>query len=253
MADIYAACVTLLRGDLNEAQQLAEQGTHLATRQGSLMYITMGRVVQGCLAVRGADCETGLNILKKALPDYRATSAQIFLPVFLSFLAEALSRCGKIEEAFATIAEALRLTATGLEVFWEAELYRLKGELTLQQERQKAKGKIPKAKVLHPQSHIPDPQSEAEACFHQAIEIARRQEAKSLELRAVMSLVRLRQQQAAQSETRNTEHGARPMQHATRNTLEEARRQVSAIYHWFTEGFDTKDLQEARALLNELG
>jgi predicted ATPase len=131
IAAIYAAFVALLRGDLNEAQQLAEQGTHLATQHGFPMDIAMGRVVQGCLAVRGADFETGLNILKKALPDYRATSAQTFLPVFLSVLAEALSRCGKNEEAFATIAEALRLAATSLEVFWEAELYRIKGELTL--------------------------------------------------------------------------------------------------------------------------
>jgi predicted ATPase len=85
--------------------------------------------------VRGADLETGLNILKKGLLDYGATSAQTFLPVFLSLLAEALSRCGKREEAFATIAEALRLTETSLDVFWEAELYRIKGELILAQSR----------------------------------------------------------------------------------------------------------------------
>jgi predicted ATPase len=68
------------------------------------------------------------------LQDYHATSAQIFLPVFLAVLAEALSRCGEREEAFATIAEAFRLSETTLEVLWEAELYRIKGELLLAQE-----------------------------------------------------------------------------------------------------------------------
>ena len=83
----------------------------------------------------------------------------------------------------------------------------------------------------------PDRQSEAEACFLKAIEIARRQEAKSLELRAVMNLVRLRQQQTPP--------------HASPTMLNEARTMLSKIYGWFTEGFDTTDLQEAKALLNQ--
>ena len=78
---------------------------------------------------------------------------------------------------------------------------------------------------------------EAEACFLKAIEIARKQQAKSLELRAVMSLARLRQQQ---------------WQHEARTKLDEAHQMLSEIYHWFTEGFDTKDLQEAKALLDSL-
>ena len=72
---------------------------------------------------------------------------------------------------------------------------------------------------------------EAEACFHKAIEIARKQQAKSLELRAVMSLSRLWQQQGKK---------------------DEARQMLAKVYNWFTEGFDTKDLQEAKALLEEL-
>jgi adenylate cyclase len=73
----------------------------------------------------------------------------------------------------------------------------------------------------------------------------RKQQAKSLELRAVMSLVRLRQQQARDHTTRNTQHDARHM-------LDEAHRMLSEVYNWFTEGFDTKDLQEAKALLDSL-
>ena len=89
-------------------------------------------------------------------------------------------------------------------------------------------GQLP---VPHPQSLTPNPQAEAEACFHKAIEIARRQQAKSLELRAVMSLSRLWQQQGKK---------------------DEARKLLAEIYGWFTEGFDTVDLQDAKALLDEL-
>jgi len=81
------------------------------------------------------------------------------------------------------------------------------------------------------QSPTPNPQQEAEACFHKAIEVARRQQAKSLELRAVMSLARLWQQQGKKKQ---------------------ARKMLAEIYGWFTEGFDTADLQEAKALLDEL-
>jgi len=223
IADIDAAILALLRGDLSEAHQLADQGVRRAMEHGSSLYSALGMMVQGCIAVQGGDRETGLTTLKKALQDYRATSAHNLLPVFLSFLAEALSRCGKSEAAFASIAEALRLSETTLEVCWEAELYRVKGELTLQQQFkvQSSEFKVPK----------PHAEAEAEACFLKAIEIAHQQEAKLLELRAVMSLSRLWQQQGKQ--------------HAARNIL-------SKIYGWFTEGFDTKNLQEAKTLLQEL-
>jgi adenylate cyclase len=88
-------------------------------------------------------------------------------------------------------------------------------------------------------------EQEAEKCFQKAISTAQKQQAKSLELRAVMSLVRLRQQQAMPYESRTT-------QHETRTKFAEAHRMLSEVYHWFTEGFDTKDLREAKALLDEL-
>jgi predicted ATPase len=208
-----------------------------------MMYLAMGKVVQGCLAVRSGDFETGVNTLKNALPDYCATSARSLLSVFLSFLAEGLSRCGKSEEAFATLAEALKISETSLEVYWEAELYRLKGEMTLQSRTslrqvqpkfktsQEEKGKRQKAKLTNPQPLTPSPHSEAEACFQKAIEVARNQGAKSLELRAVMSLARLWRQQGKHHEARAT---------------------LSEIYGWFTEGFETADLKDARTMLKEL-
>ena len=113
-------------------------------------------------------------------------------------------------------------------------MYRLKGELLLAQEglRPQAKGSREKTK-------------EAEGCFLRAIEIAQQQQAKSLELRAVMSLVRLQQQQTTQRAIRNTQDGSR-------TTLAEAHRMLSDVYHWFTEGFETQDLQKAKALIEEV-
>ena len=105
--------------------------------------------------------------------------------------------------------------------------------------------KSQKSKITDPRSLTPDPQAEAEACFLKAIDIARHQEAKSLELRAVMSLARLWQQQTTHDVSRITRH-------ESHNKLEEAHTMLSAVYGWFTEGFDTKDLQEAEALLEEL-
>jgi predicted ATPase len=165
------------------------------------------------------------------LSEYQALGTQQLIPFFLSFLAEGYQQQGKVDEALQTVHDALSLTATNFDVFWEAELYRLKGELTLQQANQKAKVKRQKSKKTDPRSLTPDPQDEAEACFLKAIEVSRKQQAKSLELRATMSLARLWQQQ---------------------DKRDEARQILAEVYGWFTEGFDTKDLQEAKALLDSL-
>jgi predicted ATPase len=147
------------------------------------------------------------------LAAYRATGGELWRPYFLSLLAEAYGKVGQVEEGLSALAEALDFVGRTGERFSEAELYRIKGELTLQQ------------------SSVRSPESEAEACFQKAIAIARRQQAKSFELRAATSLSRLWQSQGKQYE---------------------AYKMLSEIYGWFTEGFDTKDLQEAKALLEEL-
>jgi len=142
-------------------------------------------------------------------------------------LAEAYRKTGQVAEGLAAVAEALDWARRTGGCYYEAELYRLKGELTLQQ-LSVASSQL---SVTNPQSPTPNPQTEAEACFLKAIEVARKQQAKSLELRAVTSLSRLWQQQGKK---------------------EEARQMLADIYGWFTEGFDTKDLQDARTLLEEL-
>ena len=157
-------------------------------------------------------------------------------------LAEVYGKAGQAEEGVRVLADAKAVVDKTAERQVEAELYRLKGTLTLQKEFQVQGSKF---QVENPQSAFHNPQLEAEACFLKAIEVAQRQQAKSLELRAVMSLVRLRQQQA-------TQPGSRTTQHETRTMLDEAHQMLAEIYNWFTEGFDTKDLQEAKALLEEM-
>jgi predicted ATPase len=131
---------------------------------------------------------------------------------------------GQGEDGLAVLAEALTTLEQTGERFWEADLYRLKGELLLKDE-----GGRP---VLSEVEGMKDEaEAEAEKCFWQAIEVARRQEARSLELRAVMSLSRLWQSQGKQAQ---------------------AKQMLAEIYGWFTEGFDTADLKEARILLEEL-
>ena len=131
--------------------------------------------------------------------------------MFLGLLAEACGRAGQVEAGLGALHEALEAMQTTEERLYEAEVYRLRGELLLQQSAAQ--------------------QGEAEESFHQALTVARRQQAKSWELRAAMSLSRLWQQQG---------------KHA------EAWQLLADIYGWFTEGFDTADLQEAKALLAEL-
>jgi predicted ATPase len=147
---------------------------------------------------------------------WRATGTEVQWPYYLGLLAAAYRKVGQVEEGFTALSEALAIVDKTGERYDEAELYRLKGTLTLQ------------SQVPSPRSQI---EKEAEECFWKAIEIARRQSAKSLELRATTSLARLWQQQGKK---------------------DEARQLLAEIYDWFTEGFDTKDLQEAKALLDGL-
>ena len=147
---------------------------------------------------------------------------------FLTLPIEAYGRTKQLGEGVNTLAEAFAVVHKTGEGLWEAELYRLKGTLTLQ------KFQVSGSKFQmqnSPASEVRSPESEAEECFLKAIEIARRQSAKSLELRAAISLTRLWQQQGK---------------------AQEAYHLLSEIYDWFTEGFDTADLKDAKTLLEEL-
>jgi predicted ATPase len=153
----------------------------------------------------------GIAQMRQGLAAYLATGAELGRPRQLAMLAEAYGRVGQTAEGLAILAEALTTVHKTGERSYEAELYRLKGELLLQQPAGSG--------------------DEAETCFRQALDVARRQQAKSWELRAAMSLSRLWQQQGKQDEAYDL---------------------LMPIYGWFAEGFDTADLQEAMVLLEEL-
>ena len=234
------AHIRQFRGELDAAQDLAQKLISLGQEQRFVFYEMSGSLTHGCILIQQRKPEEGIALITAGLAAYRATHSGIYLPYFLSFLAGGYLQLGKTAEGMKAVQEALHLTEVNLDRFWEAEVYRIKGELVLQsgvrgsesqKESQKSKVKGQKSKVTNSRPLTPDPQGEAEACFHKAIEIARQQGAKSLELRTVMSLSRLWQQQGKQHE---------------------AHELLSEIYGWFTEGFNTKDLQEAKTLLEEL-
>ena len=183
----------------------------LSTEQGFSHWLVVGTLMRGwALAAQGQEAE-GIAQMHQALAARRAAGAELGRSCWLTLLAEAYGGMGQAEEGLALLAEALAVVNNSRECHWEAELYRLRGELLLKRP-------------------VSDEQ-QAEACFSQALDIARHQQAKSWELRAAMSLSRLWQRQGRRAE---------------------ARKLLAPVYGWFTEGFDTADLQEAKALLEEL-
>jgi len=210
--------------NLAAVQQHAEALLTLAREQKFPTWEIAARTLHAWVLVEQGQSEAGATILRWGIDARLAVGMTLRMPYQQARLAEACGKNNHPEEGLVLMERALATVASTRERWWEADLYRLKGELTLQEADQKSK--IPKLR-----SQILEPRSEAEACFLKAIDIARQQQAKSLELRATMSLARLWQQQGKRHEAHSL---------------------LSEIYHWFTEGFDTKDLQEAKALLEEL-
>jgi predicted ATPase/DNA-binding winged helix-turn-helix (wHTH) protein len=186
----------------------AEATLALATAQGFEHRMAQGRMMRGWALAMQSDAATGVAHIQQGWGVVQSIGQKLYHPYYLALQAEAYGQAGHPEAGLTFLAEALTLAEATEERWWEAELYRLKGELLLR-------------------LTLPDiPQ--ATACFHQALEVARRQQAKSLELRAALSLCRLWQQ-----------HGKQ----------DQARQLLTEVYSWFTEGFETPDLQEARAWL----
>ncbi len=216
------ALVHLFRREGQEAHAQAETLLTLAHEHGFAFCWACGTSLQGwALVERAAQSgareqgEAGLVQLQEGLAARRAMEAELLVPLLLGSWAQGYAQGGQAEEGLKVIAEALAMVEKNGERWNEAELYRLKGELTLQLQVESHKSQV----------------EDAERYFLKAIEIAQKQQAKSWELRATMSLVRLWQQQG---------------KHA------EAQQMLAEIYDWFTEGFETKDLQEAKALFDEL-
>jgi len=205
----FSATFHQFRRETAPAKALAESALRLTTEQGFGLWMAAAKIVLGELVEPG-DIAVGIARTREGIAAWRATGGEMSLPFHLTQLAEAYGKVGQADAGLAALAEALSIVERGGEHTWDADLYRVKGELMLMQ------GAAASA---------------VEACFHEALEIARRQGAKSYELRAATSLSRLLQTQGKPAEAR---------------TL------LSEVYGWFTEGFDTTDLQEAKARLEAL-
>jgi predicted ATPase len=207
---LFVGCYVLLWEKRTVAAQ-AETLIRLASEHGFALYFALGAILRGAAVAEQAG-RGEIASMREGLAAFRATGAVVVRPFLLGLLAQVCKTTGLVDEGLEALNEAFTIIAKSAEGFYEAELYRLKGELLLLRDGDTA-------------------MTQAHTCFRRAIEIARNQRAKGWELRATMNLARLL---------------------ATQGRHDEARAMLAEIYNWFTEGFDTADLKEAKALLDEL-
>jgi predicted ATPase len=201
----------LYRREERAAQETAERLIALSAEHGFTHWMAQATITRGrAMAEQGHD-EEGIAQIREGLAAFRAIGTEMTRPYALCLLAEACRETGRLNDGLSALREAMAAADEHEIRQYEPEMHRLKGELLLRQDHSKA--------------------AEAQPCFQRAVEIARNQSAKSLELRATMSLARLLAKQGRR---------------------DDARTMLADIYGWFTEGFDTADLKDAKALLNDL-
>jgi predicted ATPase len=199
-----------LAGDNLALEERVNELVSVAAEHGFSLYSAAGTILRGWALVKNGNVTEGMALLRSGSASYRATGQEAWMPFFIGLQAAACEMAGQIEESLILSEEAFQIVERTGERWLEAELHRQKGQLLLQQG--------------HPAA--------AEELYRKALRIAREQEAKLWELRAAVSLARLRRDQG---------------RHA------EARELLAPVYGWFTEGFATPDLREAKALLDDLG
>jgi class 3 adenylate cyclase/tetratricopeptide (TPR) repeat protein len=215
-AQCWLAWLHQYRQEPDSVHQHATSGIDLSSAQGLPLYRAWGVVAQGWALTHQGQAAEGIALMQQGIASATATGADVYRPYFLAICLEAMSNVGDWESGLRLLDEAVEAADRTGERFYEAELYRLKGDLTLQA-------------MTAPSTS--ETQSQAEEFFIKAISISQDQQAKSFELRAVMSLARLWKSQGKKSQAYTI---------------------LSDVYRWFTEGFGTKDLQAAKELLTEL-
>jgi class 3 adenylate cyclase/predicted ATPase len=211
-ARVFVGVLHQFRGEVRAAQGNSESLIALCAEYELTNWLAVATIFHGWAMVEQGRAQEGIAQIQEGLANTRATGMSgTNRPYWLSLLAEACGETGRCDEGLSALREALATADEHENRHYEAEMHRLKGELLVKQDDSNA--------------------AEARNCFERAVEFARRQSAKSLELRATMSLARLLAKQ-----------GRRDEAHAI----------LCEIYHWFTEGFDTADLKDAKALLDEL-
>ena len=207
----YVAMLHQFRCDKHAVHEHTGAAISLCSEHGLAYYLAWARLMQGWSLNLPGQGEAGIDPMRDGLDALRATGGRLRLPYYLALMAESYGQAGQIEAGLSLLDEALALVEKTGERWQVAELYRLKGDLLLQQD-------------------VPDV-SQAEGYFHQALDLARHQQAKALELRTAIRLGCLWHQQGK---------------------CHEAREMLTDITRWFTEGLNMVDLQEAKGLLDEL-
>ena len=198
-------------GNYVEANEQSDEVVPLAGEKGAIIWQAFGMMNRGCAMALIGRASDAVQIMTSGATAFRSTGATVIMPLWLSYWARAFAELGQIDDARRCVSEAMTAMETSKESWCEADVYRIAGKMALMS---------------------PDPDAKkAEAYFERALAVARKQQAKSWELRAAMSMARLWR-----------DHGKR----------EAARELLAPVYGWFTEGFDTLDLKEAKALLDEL-
>jgi DNA-binding winged helix-turn-helix (wHTH) protein/predicted ATPase len=225
---VFVALMNQFRRDAPETEAQAQAALTLSTDQGFAMGAAAARVLEGWALTERGELEIGMTRIRQGLDGWRATGTEMIRPYFLTLLAEANGKAGQPKRGLTVLAEALESMEGTQEVVTAAELTRVRGELLLQQSGLGGTGPTSRKSALRPEA---DAAGEAEVCFRDALDIARRQGAKLWELRVAMSLSRLWHAQGKRKH---------------------ARELLENTTGWFREGFDTSDLREAKALLGRL-
>ena len=226
----FASILHHLRREERLAQEHAEAAIKISNEHGLVLYQSMATITLGWSLVEQGNQDEGIELIRQGIAAHEGTGMQIATPHFIALLAEALGRAERADEGLRLFNDALELAQRNDEGCYVAELYRVKGELELMRGRQRVLSRAAtggKGKLNTEGSA--QAEREAEACFQESIKIAQQQQAKSWELRATTSLARLYRDQGKQKKARNL---------------------LAPIYASFTEGFDTLDLRDAKALLD---
>jgi predicted ATPase len=212
----FALCTAALfhqfRREVRTTQERAEATIRIATEQDFPHWMAVGSILSGWVLAQLGQAQEGITQINQGLITLHAIGGELLRPYYLALLAQVHGTMEQPAAGLAVLTEALTVVDTTGEGWYAPELHRLQGELILLQQNS-------------------GNQAEAETCFHHALDIARHQQAKSFELRSAMSLSRLWQQQGKRQEAHDL---------------------LAPVYNWFTEGFDTADLIDAKVLLDEL-
>jgi predicted ATPase len=207
----FASMTHIACGNYAAAKAQYDELVALAHEKDIPLYRALGTSGQGCILALIGDVSDAAQKITSGISAMRSTGIKVHLPFYLSFLAAARAGLGQFDDAWRCIEEAITAIDASGERWFEAEINRVAGEVALK---------------------APEPDAtKAEGYFERALTVARQQQAKSWELRASMSLARLRRDQGK---------------------VQQARELLAPVYGWFTEGFDTRDLKEAKALLEDL-